>query len=1186
MEAMVAATAKTNPQRRNSCLMGSSEAKRMRAVQGPFLLPSARYTPAVFGLNRPSKISLLALCLIVSALWLPVVAESEDAPESQLDLEEVRALREQAEGNAALGEDLQRRILEALDEAIGSLEAAAVDQARAAEFDRERAQASGMVDALEAELRRSVDEPRLTLAESATTEQVEARLARERSRLAAYRSALRGAERLAEERAGARNEIAERLGTLDQEIESISDQLRSAAQRHAHPELVLAARIRLLARRDAATGKQETLRAELALLDARGPLIPWKIDQGQRRVEHSETLVELLHAAAQARRRNDDEASLERIREQCHEAAELADSLGEVAAETQRLAETLWGADSVGSRSEETVKDLLVTRKHISNLDRIDQLTRRKFETVGYRGNVTRWWPVIPEDFPKPGDAATILRDLKRRIPDVQHELIQLEQQRASSRELTRRVLADLDAEQGHDASAESERAARELFAVRRELLGELIQVYGRYSSQLVELESVLRNFLSNSEQLQGFLFERLLWARSVPRPIVPRPGDLYDAFLWLNSWQNWKEAFSTATQRVVEFPARALGLLLGFGLLVGSRRSVRRRMATLAERAEDADSFRATAETFLHTLLLAAPLPLALYLCSGVLSTSEASTFVFSAAQALGYVASIAVLLEISRQLLAPNGLAEVHFGWPSRVTRSVHRGLLWPEIVFLPLIQVAIHFVMAGQRLSSPQELQVYNNSLGRVVFIVAMTVFGLSLLSLFRPRKQDKASGKDWRSARLYMYAYPITMLTTLLPALLAVLGYYVTGLLLAHQLLRTLWLATGLLLVAGLLLRWSRTRISHESTEHAEAQDGVTGLVVKAQIERLIRVALIVTAALGLYTIWSAALPELQILKRVQIWPTVTLLEAVEAREVDTVSPPETMQGETGSVPAIPGIPTLGSQSVLEPADRPSDSVPLTLWGVLKALLAAFVTMAVVRNLPGLLEVTLQRAKFDSGARIAIATLARYLTLIVGVSVTFGMLGISWSKIQWLAAALTFGLGFGLQEIVANFVSGLILLVERPVRVGDAVSIGNLQGRVTRIQIRATTIGLWDRSEMIVPNKDFITSNLINWTLTDSKRRLDIPMRVVYGSDVALVKDTLLHVARQHSEVADEPAPQALLLEFGDDGLKFELRCFVEFGQGLKLKDELHMAVDRAFRERNIHFAIPQLSVQIPKDQAPQ
>ena len=155
-----------------------------------------------------------------------------------------------------------------------------------------------------------------------------------------------------------------------------------------------------------------------------------------------------------------------------------------------------------------------------------------------------------------------------------------------------------------------------------------------------------------------------------------------------------------------------------------------------------------------------------------------------------------------------------------------------------------------------------------------------------------------------------------------------------------------------------------------------------------------------------------------------------------------------------------------------------------------------------------------------------------------------------------------------------------MIERPVRVGDAVTVGNLQGVVSRIQIRATTISLWDRSEMIVPNKEFITTKLINWTLSDSKRRIDIPLRVVYGADLDKVKETLLEVARAHPDIFDDPPPQALLLAFGDDAIKFELRYFVDFGMGLRTRDEVHMKIDRAFRERGIDFALPKLDIRFP------
>jgi potassium efflux system protein len=136
-------------------------------------------------------------------------------------------------------------------------------------------------------------------------------------------------------------------------------------------------------------------------------------------------------------------------------------------------------------------------------------------------------------------------------------------------------------------------------------------------------------------------------------------------------------------------------------------------------------------------------------------------------------------------------------------------------------------------------------------------------------------------------------------------------------------------------------------------------------------------------------------------------------------------------------------------------------------------------------------------------------------------------------------------------------------------------------VTRTQIRATTIRLWDRSEMIVPNKEFVTKALINWTLTDSKRRLEIPIRVEYDTSVQEVKRVLFQVAEQHPQVLKDPAPQVLLLEFGEDALKFELRVFVEFGKGLKTKDELLVGVDQAFHDAGIKFALPQLAIQMPE-----
>ena len=149
----------------------------------------------------------------------------------------------------------------------------------------------------------------------------------------------------------------------------------------------------------------------------------------------------------------------------------------------------------------------------------------------------------------------------------------------------------------------------------------------------------------------------------------------------------------------------------------------------------------------------------------------------------------------------------------------------------------------------------------------------------------------------------------------------------------------------------------------------------------------------------------------------------------------------------------------------------------------------------------------------------------------------------AKFGWIAAALSVGLGFGLQEVVANFVSGLILLFERPIRVGDIVTIGGVDGVVTRIRIRATTISNWDKKEFIVPNKEFITGTLMNWTLSSPMTRLVFPVGVAYGSDIQKVQELLLNIARKQPEVLKEPEPAAVFELFADSCLKFSLRCYL-------------------------------------------
>jgi potassium efflux system protein len=757
-----------------------------------------------------------------------------------------------------------------------------------------------------------------------------------------------------------------------------------------------------------------------------------------------------------------------------------------------------------------------------------------------------------------------------------------------------------LQDELGDDFDPDLAQEVRGLFATRQDLLDELIQRLGGYSNHLVEYQTASSTFLGQVQNVERFLYSHLLWSRSVPRPIIPRLRHIAEAAGWLVSPQHLRVLSVIG----IEVDGRGLFGALLLALIVALRQPIRRRLARIAERISDPerDSLKFSVEAVALTVLLAAPLPMAFYFGGRLIERIGDSTYWFSSATALGELTMVAALLELIRQIFAPKGLAEAHFGWPTQATQALYRGLQVTEVIGLPLLYVALHLAFAGMHLGSPGALQLYNNSLGRVAFIAALLLVGLSILTMLRPEEKTDPSDQEMRVPwprrfskyafpTAFLGAYPIIILATVVPAVLAVFGFYVTGVLLAYQMMRTLLLALVLMVGGGLVHRSrivNRNRVLLESPETVD--DESTQLEVEAtekQARHLFRFAAIAVMTVSLWTIWSDALPMLQMLKRVQVLPRLELLEPVDDTTsslgitAQHASPTSNAGPETGVTAMPPGVPIPGAgspESTAVPTTVKADS-PLTLWLLIEAILAGLVTLVLVKNLPGVIEILLKRrTTLDGGARFALSTLVRYSITIFGTIAVFGLLGITWDKVQWLAAALTFGLGFGLQEIVANFVSGLILLVERPVRVGDVVTIGNLMGTVNRIQIRATTITLWDRSEMIVPNKEFITTKLVNWTLSDSKRRIEIPIRIAYGADLEQVKQILIDAAAEHPSVLEDPAPNALLLGFGDDAINLELRFVVDFGQGLSTKDEVQMKIQGIFKEHGIVFALPTSEVR--------
>lgn len=256
--------------------------------------------------------------------------------------------------------------------------------------------------------------------------------------------------------------------------------------------------------------------------------------------------------------------------------------------------------------------------------------------------------------------------------------------------------------------------------------------------------------------------------------------------------------------------------------------------------------------------------------------------------------------------------------------------------------------------------------------------------------------------------------------------------------------------------------------------------------------------------------------------------------------------------------------------------------ITPLSILYLVLFAFLLIYLSRKLRDLLiSKLLQRTSIDRGAQAAIGTIARYVILVVGFLIIIQSVGINLTTLNVLAGAVGVGVGFGLQNIANNFISGLIILFERPIKVGDRVEVDDIHGEVISIGARSTSIKTNDNITMIVPNSKFISENVTNWSFGSDIIRFRVPVGVSYDSDVDQVADLLLEIAAENPDVAKEPPPMARLKEMGDNSINFELLAWsrTKLHRPGRFKSELNFAIIRKFREHGIEIPFPQRDLHI-------
>jgi potassium efflux system protein len=692
---------------------------------------------------------------------------------------------------------------------------------------------------------------------------------------------------------------------------------------------------------------------------------------------------------------------------------------------------------------------------------------------------------------------------------------------------------SDLDPD---SVSAVTRGALLELARGYRESLRASIATESEYISALGTLESGYTEIDEKTKEYREFLAARLLW--------IPNHTPL-----WTLSPTAVLQEFDQITRTLktihLRFAPASFLAILAAGLLIRYRRRLRsyvERMSQYIPHPAE-DSVRYTVQALGAITLQALPGPLLLFAIAATFDT-EGSAAGGILNRLLAFAALLFFALDVMRRVAAePNGIGTRHFAWPVAIMNRVREELDYMLRWWLPVTLMAA--------IVNPITPDSGDEVIGRVLILTSLVLitvhFGGHVV------RELRATGRSWFSSTLNR------LRTILLTVFVLMIGAVVYGQVfsvrvIAISIVNTIWVGIALLLVHAVLMRWLRVarrrlRLSELMSQRAQHAAGEEGGGIEEQLadltdissdtQQLVQVMTVAVALTAIVLIWGPLLPALEMFNNIELWTSTV---------------------------------TVDGQQV---ASR------ITMTTVIIVLALGGLTLFAAKRLPALVEIMLRsRTSISAGARYTISTLLNYLIIGIGIIAGLSALGLQWSQLQWLIAALGVGIGFGLQEIVANFISGLIILFERPIRVGDIVTIGDKDGTVTRIRIRATTIRDWDGKELLVPNKEFITGRLLNWTLSDSQTRVVIYVGIAYGSDVEQALKLLHDAVIEHPRTLEDPPPLIVFENFGDNALELSARCFLESLDGrLQVMTELRLAINKAFNEAGIVIAFPQRDVHL-------
>ncbi|ATM75773.1 miniconductance mechanosensitive channel MscM [Serratia fonticola] len=906
---------------------------------------------------------------------------------------------------------------------------------------------------------------------------------------------------------------------------------------------------------EAAARKAKVDELDLAQLSAnnRQELARMRADVYKTRHEKIDVQLQALRNNLNSQRQREAERALEKTEQLAEQNGDLPASLRKQLQINRELSAALndqaQQMDLISSQQRQAAAQTLQVRQALSTI--IEQSQWLSASTA--LGETLRAQVAILPEMPKPRQLDSAMADLRVQRLNFENQLESLPQRAKEFKQ-----------DDGSPLTSAQQRIVDAQLRTQRDLLNSLLSGCDTQILELTKLKVANTQLVEALNEIQDAAHRYLFWVPDVSPITLSYPLNVAQDLtrvLSLDTLTQLSGAFvMMVTSRETLIPLFGAVLLVIFS--ISSRKHYHAFLARASSRVGKVtqDEFLLTLRTVFWSILVALPLPV-LWAALGF-GLQNAWPYPVAVAIGEGVTATLPVLwiCMISAAFAHPQGLFIVHFRWPVKQVSRAMRYYQMSIWLIVPLIMALITFDNLNDR--------EFANTLGRLCFILLCLALALVTNSLKRagiPLYLDnKGSGENLINTALW----GLLLSAPLIAALASTVGYLTTAQKLLARLETSVAIWFLLLVIYHIIRRWmliQRRRIAFDRAKQRRADilaqrakgeeesshtpNSIEGAIevdeteidldaISAQSLRLVRSILTMVALVSVIVLWSEIHSAFGFLENIKLWDVNSTVNGIDIAQ------------------------------------------PITLGALLIAILVLIVTMQLVRNLPALLELAvLQHLDLTPGTGYAITTITKYLLLLFGAILSFSWIGIEWSKLQWVVTALSVGLGFGMQEIFSNFISGLIILFEKPIRIGDTVTIRNLTGTVTKINTRATTISDWDRKEIIVPNKAFITEQFINWSLSDTLTRVVLTVPAPAEANTEEVTKILINSAERCSLVLDNPTPEAYLVDLQQGIQIFELRIYAaEMGHRMPLRHEIHQLILAGYREHGITLPYPPFQVR--------